>query len=786
IVEVPATRWDVGEHAALGGGRWGGSLEEIDRFDHALFQIAHLEATSMDPAERLFLEIAWETLEHAGYPRARRAAAQRRTGLGTGVFVGCMYRQYAHLARDPRTRGLLSNGSYWSIANRASWFFDLQGPSLALDNACAAGLTSVHQACRALLDGECAMALAGAVNLSLHPHKYTGLALAGLMSASPTPRLFGEGDGFVPGEGVAAVLLKPLARAQADGDRILAVIRASRVNHGGRTPGFSVPGMRAQAELIASTLGHAGLSPRSVDYLELAANGSAIGDTVELRALTRAFGGAPQGSIPVGSTKAALGHLEAASGLAQLVKVVLQMQHRELFPSLPTAYAEAPRLPEGSPFRLLPTTVAWEPRPARAGIHAFGAGGSNAFLLLESYDPLVDAPSPAAGPHLFLFSAATAERLRAWVSRVDDHLARHAPAAADLSYTLQVARERLPHRLAVVADGLPALRELFSLWLSGGVDPRIAAGEAGADDPLLDGPEGEAFLRIVVAHRRLDKLARLWVRGIDAEWAALYPGGRPALVDLPPYPFARTVCWLPEAPLPAAGEARAPAATATLPVRDAVRHLLAGLLKLDPEQIDPRRDLRDYGVDSMLGTLFLLGIRERLGIELPLHALRDATSLETLSRQLEAATEGDEHRAGEDPPLPAELLRFQRGGREPPSFWVHGAPGFAQVFTRMPDVLGPERPIYAFQARGLDGARPPFIDMSEMARYYVDALQRARPEGPYLLGGYSLGGLIALEMARLLTGRGAPVAAVVMFDTYPAGPKINKDIDLPDHIWKHM
>ncbi|HSN98713.1 MAG TPA: type I polyketide synthase, partial [Candidatus Nanopelagicales bacterium] len=352
IVEVPASRWAFCDDEGAGGSRWGGFLDDIDRFDHALFQIAQVEAVSMDPAERLFLEIAWETLEHAGYPRSRRAEAQRRTGLGTGVFVGCMYRQYAHIAQDARTRGLLSNGSYWSIANRASWFFDLQGPSVALDNACAAGLTSVHQACRALADGECEMALAGAVNLSLHPHKYTGLGLMGLMSASPAPRLFGNGDGFVPGEGVAAVLLKPLSRAQADGDRILAVIRASRVNHGGRTPGFTVPGVRAQAELVSRTLERAGLGPQAIDYLELAANGSDIGDMVEQRALSRVFGGAPPGSIPVGSTKAALGHLEAASGLAQLIKVVLQLRHRELCPSVPAAEAETSRLPDESPFRL--------------------------------------------------------------------------------------------------------------------------------------------------------------------------------------------------------------------------------------------------------------------------------------------------------------------------------------------------------------------------------------------------------------------------------------------------
>ncbi len=786
IVEVPASRWDWREHP--GGGRWGGFLDAIDRFDHELFQTSLAEAASLDPAERLFLEIAWEVFEHAGYPRARRALAGRKTGLGAGVFVGCMYRQYALLAPDARTRGLLSNGSYWSLANRASWFFDLQGPSVALDNACAAGLTSVHQACRALAGGECSMALADAVNLSVHPSKYTGLGLAGLTTPSQTPRLFGEGDGYVPGEGVAAVLLKPLARARHDGDRILAVIRTSHVNHGGKTAGFRVPGAQAQAALVTSSLTRAGLTPRAVDYLELAANGSAIGDAVELRALARAFAGAPPGSIAVGSTKAALGHLEAASGLAQLCKVVLQLRHRELCPSLPGA-AEQTRLPEGTPFRLVPAATTWArardeatgaPRPARAGIHAFGAGGSNAFVLLESYDPPAGPAGPAEppGPFLFLFSAATPERLRAWVERVRDHGERRGPNAASLAYTLQIGRERLPHRLAAVAADLPALDALLARWLEGEADPALSSGEAGADEPLLDGPEGEAFLRIVLERRRLDKLGRLWVRGIEADWAALYPS-RPTLVDLPPYPFARTVCWLPSAPPPAPTAERAPATA----IGPALRQLSAKLLKLAPEQIDPKRDLRDYGLESMLVTFLLHGVRERLGVALPLGTLQGATSVDALTHLVEARLIEAPDRTADEPP---ELIRIQRGGPDLPSFWVHGAPGFAQIFAQLPAVLGPERPIYALQARGLDGSKPPFADLSAMSAYYVEALQRARPEGPYLLGGYSLGGLVALEMARRLRARGAALAGVVMFDTYPAGPGAAEQPDPPDELWKPL
>jgi 3-oxoacyl-(acyl-carrier-protein) synthase/thioesterase domain-containing protein/aryl carrier-like protein len=784
ITDLPAARRDD----PGGPPRLGGWLADVDRFDHALFQIPHLEATAMDPAERLFLEIAWETLEHAGYPRSRRAASQRRSGLGTGVFVGCMYRQYAHLARDPETRGLLSNGSYWAIANRVSWFFDLQGPSLALDNACAAGLSAVHQACLVLRAGECAMALAGAVNLSLHPHKHKGLALAGLLSGSPTPRLFGEGDGFLPGEGVAAVLLKPLARAVADGDRVLAVVRASRLGHGGKTAGLSVPATLAQADLVAGTLARAGLGPRDLDYLELAANGSAIGDAVELRALARALAGAPPGSIPVGSTKASLGHLEAASGLAQLIKVVLQLRRRELFPSLPTTHPPV-RLPDGTPLRLVPALVAWPAR--RAGIHAFGAGGSEAFLLLESHappDPLpataAPAPkdSPAAGfiaplappapkdsPHLFLFSAATPDRLRAWIARLADHLARHAPTPADLAYTLQIARERLPHRLAVVADDLRELRDLLALWQSGATDPRLCTGETDAADLLLDGPEGEAFLRVALANRRLDKLARVWVRGVEADGSALHPG-RPRLVDLPPYPFTPTVCWLREPPPPAQTPPSL-AATSHASVQATIRDLLADLLRCDPAALDPHRDLHDLGLTSMLATSLVLGLRDRLRVDLPLAALRDAPTIEALARRLATTTPPITD------PLPPELLRLQRGEGALPSFWVHGAPGFAEVFAGLPALLGPDRSIYAFRARGLDGARPPFHDIGAMTDHYVDALLHARPTGPTLLGGYSLGGLIAHAMAHRLRDRGVAVAALVLFDTYPVGDDDPADAD---------
>ena len=469
IREMPKERCSDDASAQLRGRR-GGFLDDIDRFDPLFFKIAPGEAAMMDPQERLFLETAWATLEDAGYTRAGLAGP----GGKVGVFVGVMNCHYEALAAEEWVRGRHTGAysAYWSIANRVSYHFDFRGPSMAVDTACSSSLTAIHLACESLLRGECVAALAGGVNLALHPQHFARLTERNMLASDGHCKSFGAGaDGFADGEGVGAVLLKPLARAIAEGDHIHAVIRGTAVNSGGKTSGYSVPNPQAQSDVIVNALKRSGVDPRGITYVEAHGTGTALGDPIEIRALAQAFAAfTPDVSFcRVGSVKSNIGHLESAAGIAGLTKIVLQMRHRKLAPSL---HAEAlnPMIDFGStPFQVQRNLEDWC-GPMRAGISSFGAGGANAHLVLEVFDAPVS-ESVAVAPQLIVLSAQTPDRLRARAEQLLRLVERDSQTAnlVDIAYTLQVGREAMRERLAVVAADGAQLAELLRRFLNGGL-----------------------------------------------------------------------------------------------------------------------------------------------------------------------------------------------------------------------------------------------------------------------------------------------------------------------------
>jgi acyl transferase domain-containing protein/NAD(P)-dependent dehydrogenase (short-subunit alcohol dehydrogenase family)/acyl carrier protein len=443
ITEVPSTRWDVRRYYSADKDRvgstyskWGGFLDGVDEFDPLFFKIAPRDAAFMDPQERLFLQAAWQAMEDAGYPK--RALEKRPVG----VFVGVMWGQY-QLLRARVGDGVVSPGSlYASVANRVSYCLDLRGPSVAVDTMCSSSLTALHLACDSLRRGECELAFAGGVNLSLHPSKYTLLSFQKFAASDGRCRAFGEGgDGYVPGEGVGAVLLKPLARAIEDGDHVYAVIRASRLNHGGKTSGFSVPNPAAQAEVVAGALAAAGVTPDEVSYVEAHGTGTALGDPIEIAGLTRAFarGTTRKQFCAIGSVKSNVGHLEAAAGVASLTKVLLQLQHRQLVPSIHTETLNPHIRFEETPFYVQSRLAAWPAGDDRGGtarrvaaISAFGAGGSNAHVVVEEWpaDRELTTRHDGERPELVLLSAKTDEQLRACAEQLAGFVAGVAGATA--------------------------------------------------------------------------------------------------------------------------------------------------------------------------------------------------------------------------------------------------------------------------------------------------------------------------------------------------------------------
>ncbi|MGY0788315.1 SDR family NAD(P)-dependent oxidoreductase [Azospirillum argentinense] len=567
IVEIPADRWN---HAPLSTSgrhelgksyaRWGGFLDGIDRFDAEFFNIGAREAEVLDPQERLFMETAWHAVENAGY--APGSLAGRRIG----VYVGVMYGQYQLMTGGrPGPDGSTPGSSYASIANRVSYLLDVRGPSLAVDTMCSSSLTALHLAVGALRRGETEMALVGGVNLSPHPHKFLLLSQGQFASSDGRCRSFGEGgDGYVPGEGVGAVLLKPLARAVADGDTVHAVIKACTINHGGRTTGYTVPTPRAQAEVIRAALDEAGWSPDTLDVVEAHGTGTALGDPIEIAGLRMAFAGAeaPPAGWSVGSLKSNIGHLESAAGIAGLTKLILQLRHRTLVPSL-----HAERLNPNvdwtdGRFRVQRSLVPWThpqgpggPRPRRAGLSSFGAGGSNAHVLVEEHvdpRPRRNAAGEGGGSELILLSARSPDRLRAAARALLDTVTDRPPGMlADVAHTLRVGRDSLPERLAIVADGFETLAERLRGWLDGaGPVPGVHAGRRGRDAVPATGPSP-------------DELAAAWVAG-GALPAADTAGLR--RVPLPGTPFQRRRYWIgPALDADAAGPAGTAAAPAPAP-----------------------------------------------------------------------------------------------------------------------------------------------------------------------------------------------------------------------------
>jgi acyl transferase domain-containing protein len=464
ISEVPDDRWSVEElydrnPAAAGkmNTRWGGFLRDIDRFDAAFFGISPREAMHIDPQQRLLMETTWEALEDAGL------AVEKLAGQRVGVFVGmssCDYghQQLSHI--DDISDGYAITGSALSIgANRLSYLFDFRGPSLVIDTACSSSLLAVYEACHSLHRGDSRIALAGGVNLILSPAVTVGFSKLQAMAPDGRCKAFdARANGFVRGEGAGMIVLKPLATALADRDRIYAVIRGGAVNQDGRTNGLTAPNGLSQEALLREAFANAGVVSSEIQYVEAHGTGTALGDPIELNALgaVLAAGRSRDARCAVGSVKTNVGHLEAAAGVAGLIKLALSIQHRVIPPSLhfekPNPYIRFDALP----LRVVSSLEPWpnSTEQARGGVSAFGFGGTNVHIVVE--EPPARVPSGRthdAASFILPISARSEPALSALVDRYAAMLADDdcALSLGDLCTSAAVRRNHHDFRLAAVA-----------------------------------------------------------------------------------------------------------------------------------------------------------------------------------------------------------------------------------------------------------------------------------------------------------------------------------------------
>lgn len=571
ITEIPPSRWDYHRHyvpnkdiIGKSYSKWGGFLEDIDQFDPLHFNIAPSDARRIDPQERLFLESVWETIEDAGYTRA-----ELRKNPKVGVFVGVMWSEYQLLGGSLRDNFVPALPSYASIANRISYFYNFHGPSIALDTMCSSSLTAIYLACNSIYRGDCEIAIAGGVNLSLHPNKYAQLSMNRFLSSDGRCRSFGEGgDGYVPGEGIGTVLLKPLTKAVADRDQIYAIIKDISVNHGGKTNGYSVPNLNAQADLITESLQKAQVDPRTITYIETHGTGTSLGDPIEINALTKVFSKftTDKQFCTIGSIKSNIGHLEAAAGIAGLTKLLLQLKYKQIVPSLHSMKLNPNIDFNNSPFYVQQKLTDWNPLvenengilktlSRRAAISSFGAGGSNAHMILEEYS----SATKLEGIHhsfaeIMVLSARTKTCMYEYAKRLRNFCnANVSPAEeiaiSDMIYTLQVGREPMQERLAIIGETMADFVHGLTKFLD---NPEGSADQtaifygcvSGVPPVLLKNQSEDEVLPKLIQQRDLTTLAALWVEGITVPWEKLHYGNTMRRISLPTYPFERKSYWI--------------------------------------------------------------------------------------------------------------------------------------------------------------------------------------------------------------------------------------------------
>ncbi len=497
ISDVPPDRWDAeanydpdphtpGKIAT----RWGGFVQNIDQFDPQFFGISPREALTMDPQQRMLLEVSWEALEAAGY------APDKRAGSKTGVFVGiCNGDYYHHLTvnGDDGIDMYLATGTAHSVASgRVSYVLGLQGPSISVDTACSSSLVSTHLAIQSLRNHECDMALAGGVNAILSISTTMALSRAGMMAPDGRCKAFdASANGFVRGEGCGMVVLKRLSEAMADGDQVLAVIHGSALNQDGRSNGLTAPNGPSQESVIKAALADARLSSAAIDYVETHGTGTSLGDPIEAQALGAALGEGHSAEHPllIGSAKTNLGHLESAAGVAGLMKLVLSIQHGEIPPQL-----HLKQLSPYIPWDDLPLSVVTEATPwagkdgQRIGsVSSFGFSGTNAHIIVGS--------APAAEPkvptierpqHLITLSGKSEAALREEAAHIQTYLTDHADVSLpDFGYTLNAGRAHFNHRLSIISADVAGAQQSLDAFLTGETSDNLLAGVA-RDNPRPD------------------------------------------------------------------------------------------------------------------------------------------------------------------------------------------------------------------------------------------------------------------------------------------------------------
>ncbi|WP_165583431.1 SDR family NAD(P)-dependent oxidoreductase [Aquimarina atlantica] len=545
ITNTPEERWEWPENIDIGGIHkginYGGYIKDVDKFDASFFEISPREAKLIDPQQRILLELTWELIENSGYKPSLLKNSK------TGVFIGASGSDYETLLhKNPEIKEFSATGTAMAmLSNRISYFYDLDGPSLTIDTACSSSLVAINNAVVAIQQNQCEQAIVGGIHLMCEPTKSIAYKESNMLSVDGKCYTFDErANGYVRGEGAVMLLLKPLSKAIADNDNVLALIKSTAINHGGYSGGVTVPNPNKQKQLIEEAYSKANIDIQKVSYIEAHGTGTSLGDPIEILGLTKAFQllqdqknkeYAPWCGI--GSVKTNIGHLEAASGIAGLLKVILAMRHNYLPPTRNFENINNKIEIENKPFHILENGMEWFPDKNKttviAGVSSFGIGGANAHVVVESYEnDKIENSNVIEGPHLFVLSARREEILKSYAKNMLEYVDQN-PAITpyQLAYTLQTTREEMEHRLAFPYHTLEELKTCLKNFLEGTSKPDIYLGSI--KKSKLNQLENN---NVNIDSLDLKHIAEQWCLGQNIDWIKLCPVATKTL-EIPTYPF---------------------------------------------------------------------------------------------------------------------------------------------------------------------------------------------------------------------------------------------------------
>ena len=667
IQEIPKSRWDwtmcYGDSDNQTKVKWGGFVDDVDQFDAAFFNISRREAELMDPQQRLFLETVWQTIEDSGYTPEQLAKTR------TGLFVGVAGDDYKELLQDIKeSSAFVPTGTAHSVlANRISYFLNLKGPSEAIDTACSSSLVAVHNAIKAIHTGDCEVAIAGGVNALLTPTMYFSFSKAGMLSEEGRCKTFDKSaNGYVRGEGVAAILLKPLPKAILDNDIIYGVIKGSAVNHGGHVNSLTVPNPNAQAELITAAVERAKIEIETLTYIETHGTGTSLGDPIEINGLKKAFSiskNADTHYCGLGSVKTNIGHLETAAGIAGIIKVLLSMKHEKIPGNLHFSELNPYIELKDSPFYIVDKTTEWMQLersshviPRRAGVSSFGFGGANAHVVLEEAPKIKESSSPVKPFYLIVLSAKTKQALKQKIHDLNNWLNKQSvePHLENISYTLNSGRSQFDKRCAIVVGSLQELKtsiqginnnqdltNVFINW-EGNVNPRNYGIVREVYKQVLHDIKHNKQLSDSDYYDKLLALGNFYTEGYDLDWEHLYQGEPRHRISLPTYPFAKERYWIPESTFKRTTQSAQHGMGLCPPLGDNllletvqsdIVGMISDLLKIN-HALDNNKDLSEYGMDSINLNALANNIGKYYEVELIPATLFEHNTVTRISRHL--------------------------------------------------------------------------------------------------------------------------------------------------------